>query len=61
MKSFKVKKSFQLDGTIYEENDEIKVTDVKTLVLLNEKGYIKPLSAKEIQNFAKNNNDRMEE
>lgn len=61
MKSFKVKKSFQLDGTIYEENDEIKVTDVKTLVLLNEKGYIKPLSAKEIQNFAKINNDRMEE
>lgn len=53
MKSIKASQTFSLDGVIYEKGDEVKVNNVELLVRLNEKGFIEPLKAKEIQNFAK--------
>lgn len=47
-----VKNSFSLNGKIYAENDEIEVNDVELLYKLNEKGFVKPMSAKEIQKMA---------
>lgn len=44
---------FNLNGVFYEKGDEVKVQDKSELVRLNEKGFINPLSPKEIQNFGK--------
>lgn len=41
-------KDFTLDGKYYFINDEIKGLDFNTIVYLNEKGFIKPLSTKEL-------------
>ena len=44
---------FNLNGVFYEKGDEVKIEDKNELVRLNEKGFINPLSPKEIQNFGK--------
>lgn len=49
MKTLKAKKDFVLDGVDYFAGDEIKTKDMATIVRLNEKGYIEPLTRKEIQ------------
>lgn len=52
---------FNLNGVFYEKGDEVKVQDKSELVRLNEKGFINPLSPKEIQNFGKKTIDLKKE
>ena len=44
---------FNLDGIFYEKGDEVKDINKSALIKLNEKGFIEPLTAKEIQNYEK--------
>ena len=53
MKSIIAKKDFSLNGIAYEKGDEVRVKDKSELVSLNEKGFIEPLTLKQIQNFGK--------
>ena len=53
MKPIKAKVLCSYKGTWYEAGDEIKVETKEDLVKLNEKGFIEPLSFKDIQNFGK--------
>lgn len=53
MKSIIAKKDFTLNGVAYEKGDEVRVKDKSELVSLNEKGFIEPLTLKQIQNFGK--------
>ena len=53
MKSIIAKKDFTLNGVAYEKGDEVRVKDKSELVSLNEKGFIEPLTIKQIQNFCK--------
>lgn len=54
MKSIKAIKNFTLNGTFYEAGDSVEVKNVNDLVRLNEKGFIEPLTGKEIQTFERN-------
>ena len=47
------KSNFSLNGIFYEAGDEVKVNNKEELIRLNEKGFINPLTSKEIQNFGK--------
>lgn len=51
MKSIKAKTNFSINGYVYEAGDEVECKDINIIVKLNEKGYIQPLSAKDIQNI----------
>ena len=53
MKPIKAKVLCSYKGTWYEAGDEIKVETKEELVKLNEKGFIEPLTIKDIQNFGK--------
>ena len=53
MKPIKAKVLFSYKGIWYEAGDEVKVETKKELVKLNEKGFIEPLTFKDIQNFGK--------
>ena len=53
MKSIIAKKDFSLNGIAYEKGDEVRVKDKSKLVSLHEKGFIEPLTLKQIQNFGK--------
>ena len=53
MKPIKAKVLCSYEGTWYEAGDEIKVETKEDLVKLNEKGFIEPLTFKDIQNFGK--------
>lgn len=47
-------KDFNINGKIfYNKGDEVKVETKEQLIKLNEKGFIEPLSMKDIQNFGK--------
>lgn len=50
---YKANKDFAVNGVFYEKGDEVEVKDLEQLVRLNEKGFIGPLTPKEIQNFGK--------
>ena len=41
-------RDFTLKGEYFFENDEVKIKDFATIVKLNENGFIKPLSIKEL-------------
>ena len=47
------KKDFSLNGIIYTKGDEVKVETKEQLIRLNERGFIEPLTQKQIQNFGK--------
>lgn len=47
------KKDFSLNNIFYKKNDEVKVNNKEELIILNEKGFIKSLTEKEIKNFDK--------
>lgn len=51
MKSIKAKTSFNLDGVYYDAGDEVICNDISKIVKMNEKGFIEPLSAKDLQNI----------
>ena len=53
MKPIKAKILCSYKGTWYEAGDEIKVETKEDLVKLNEKGFIEPITFKDIQNFGK--------
>ena len=53
MKPIKAKVLCSYKGTWYEAGDEIKIETKEDLVKLNEKGFIEPLTFKDIQNFGK--------
>ena len=53
MKPIKAKVLCSYKGTWYEAGDKIKVETKEDLVNLNEKGFIEPLTIKDIQNFGK--------
>nr|DAF88313.1 MAG TPA: hypothetical protein [Siphoviridae sp. ctt8434] len=53
MKPIKAKVLCSYKGAWYEAGDEIKVETKEDLVKLNEKGFIEPLTFKDIQNFGK--------
>ena len=53
MKPIKAKVLCSYKGTWYEAGDEIKVETKEDLGNLNEKGFIEPLTFKDIQNFGK--------
>lgn len=47
------KKDFTINGRYYSENDEVDVKDIQELIVINEKGFIEPLTRKEISQFQK--------
>ena len=53
MKPIKARVLCSYKGAWYEAGDEIKVETKEDLVKLNEKGFIEPLTFKDIQNFGK--------
>lgn len=61
MSHYKAKAAFRLNGIFYEIGDDVKVDNKRQLVALNELGFIQPLSAKQIQNFEENKNEKKEE
>lgn len=52
----KAKIDCQLNGIFYSVGDEIEVTNKEQLIKLNEKGFIEPLSPKQIQDYFKKDN-----
>ena len=50
---YKAKIDFIFNGIAYEKGDTIKVDTKEQLIKLNEKGFIEPLTLKQIQNFNK--------
>lgn len=49
----------RVNDTFYSKGDEIKVQNEEQLQILNERGFIEPLTQKEIQDyFKKNNNEK---
>ena len=53
MKPIKSRVLCSYKGAWYEAGNEIKVETKEDLVKLNEKGFIEPLTFKDIQNFGK--------
>lgn len=53
MKPIKAKVLFSYKGIWYEAGNEVKVETREDLVKLNEKGFIEPLTFKDIQNFGR--------
>ena len=53
MKPIKARVLCSYKGAWYEAGNEIKVETKEDLVKLNEKGFIEPLTFKDIQNFGK--------
>lgn len=51
MKIIKATTNFTHDGKFYEKGDEVNTKDIKAIVVMNERGYIEPLTAKDIQNI----------
>lgn len=49
----KATKNFTLNGIAYEKGDVVEVKTKEDLIKLNEKGFIEPLTLKQIQNFGK--------
>lgn len=47
------KKDCQINGIYYSKGDEIEVKTKEQLIKLNERGFIQPLTPKEIQDYFK--------
>lgn len=47
------KKNCQINGTYYNAGDEVIVKTKEQLLKLNERGFIQPLTPKEIQDYFK--------
>lgn len=61
MKPIKARILFSHKGIWYEKGDEVKVETKEELVKLNEKGFIEPLTFKEIENFGKEETKKRKE
>lgn len=60
MKPIKAKKDFTLNGVEYFIGDEVEVDNISDIIRLNEKGFIIPLSRKEISLIKKELNKKGE-
>ena len=60
MKPIKAKKDFTLNGVEYFIGDEVEVDNISDIIRLNEKGFIIPLSRKEISLIKKELNRKGE-
>lgn len=61
MKKIIAKVDFVLNGKRYIAGDEIEITDIEKIIKLNEKGFIEPLSYKDIVLLTRNNEKTKEE
>lgn len=61
MRPIKAKMDFYYKDILYVKGDEVKVETKEELVRLNEKGFIEPISYKEIQDFGKEPKKKYEE
>ena len=61
MKKLEAKKDFTLDGVNYIVDDEVKVADIAVIRKLNEKGFIKPLTYRELVILERELNKKEEE
>ncbi len=43
----------KIDDIYYDKGEEIEIKDKEQLIELNEKGFIEPLTPKQIQNYFK--------
>lgn len=48
----------QVNGIFYSKGDEIKVENKEQLIKLNEKGFIEPLTPKQIQDYFKKDENK---
>lgn len=48
-----VKIDCKIDGVYYDKGEEIEIKDKDRLIELNEKGFIEPMTMKEIQDYFK--------
>ena len=61
MKSIKAKKDFTLNNVDYFEGEEIEINNISDIIKLNEKGFIEPLTRKDIALIQRELNKKGEE
>ena len=61
MKSIKAKKDFTLNNVDYFAGEEIKTNNISDIIKLNEKGFIEPLTRKDIALIQRELNKKGEE
>lgn len=49
----KARKEFSMNGIFYTAGDEVKVKNIDELIRLNERGFIDPMTMKDIQDYFK--------
>lgn len=60
MKPIKARKDFTLNGVEYFVNDNVETNNIAEIIRLNEKGFIEPLTRKEISLIQKELNKKGE-
>lgn len=61
MKSIKAKKDFTLNNVDYFIGEEIEINNISDIIKLNEKGFIEPLTRKDIALIQRELNKKGEE
>jgi hypothetical protein len=61
MKSIKAKKDFTLNNVDYFVGEEIEINNISDIIKLNEKGFIEPLTRKDIALIQRELNKKGEE
>ena len=61
MKSIKAKKDFTLNNIDYFAGEEIEIDNISDIIKLNEKGFIEPLTRKDLSIIKKELNKKGEE
>lgn len=61
MKSIKAKKDFTLNNIDYFVGEEIEINNISDIIKLNEKGFIEPLTRKDIALIQRELNRKGEE
>lgn len=61
MKSIKAKKDFTLNNVDYFVGEEIEINNISDIIKLNEKGFIEPLTRKDIALIQRELNRKGEE
>lgn len=61
MKSIKAKKDFTLNNVDYFVDEEIEINNISDIIKLNEKGFIEPLTRKDIALIQRELNRKGEE
>ena len=61
MKSIKAKENFTLNNIDYFAGEEIEIDNISDIIKLNEKGFIEPLTRKDLSIIKKELNKKGEE